>query len=175
MMRKFFRLKGFTLMEVLIVVVLILLFSSVTMFSITRFTVSAEARNVIRNLQMLKAATAMWYQDNIYRLDNDNTKKNDKDVGSHIKIWNKSAKKYEIQQVQKWSGEKLGIYKYLDSPENFIINAHNPPSAGEYGITAALLNNNRWTWFVGYCFPNNFEEMLIMRLLKAEKEIIFVS
>ena len=71
--------KGFTLVELLIVIVVIGILSAMMMLSSTEAVSSAKANNVISNLRNLKTAVTSWYVDNIDRVqpngkDNGNTK-----------------------------------------------------------------------------------------------------
>ena len=60
--------KGFTLVELLIVIVVIGILSAMMMLSSTEAVSSAKANNVISNLRNLKTAVTSWYVDNIDRV-----------------------------------------------------------------------------------------------------------
>lgn len=136
-------------MEVLIVVVLILLFSSVTMLSITRFTVSAEASRIINNLQLLKSAVFRWYKDNTDKIQSD----------GRIKIGTETA------PIQEFGDSKIGLSKYIDGREgiNTASGANKNLAEGTYGVNSArtVINDtqDRWTWYVGYHFAKGEDEI----------------
>lgn len=57
--------KGFTLIELMIVIVVIGVLAAMMMFSATEATTSAKATNIINNLQALKRAALAYYADNM--------------------------------------------------------------------------------------------------------------
>ena len=63
-MKKRAKLKGFTLVELLIVIVVIGVLSAMMMLSSTEAVSSAKAAKVINNLRQLKTAALSWYMDN---------------------------------------------------------------------------------------------------------------
>ena len=62
------RKKGFTLVELLIVIVVIGVLSAMMMLSSTEAVSSAKAANIINNLRNWKTATLEWYADNLDRV-----------------------------------------------------------------------------------------------------------
>ena len=62
MMRKKLR-KGFTLVELLVVIVIIAILSAALMLSATEMASSADAANVINNLGVWKRAAMLWHMD----------------------------------------------------------------------------------------------------------------
>ena len=71
--------KGFTLVELLIVIVVIGILSSMMMLSSTEAVTSARANNIVSNLRNWKTAVLEWYADNIDRVNfsNGQVKKSD--------------------------------------------------------------------------------------------------
>ena len=63
--------KGFTLVELLIVIVVIGVLSTMMMLSSTEAVSSAKAATIISNLRNLKTATLAWYADNLDRVVKD--------------------------------------------------------------------------------------------------------
>ncbi|MDY6400374.1 MAG: type II secretion system protein [Synergistales bacterium] len=61
--------KGFTLVELLIVIVVIGVLSAMMMLSSTEAVSSAKAAKVINNLRQLKTAALSWYMDNLDIVD----------------------------------------------------------------------------------------------------------
>ena len=64
-MRSFSNRKGFTLVELLIVIVVIGVLSAMMMLSSTEAVSSAKAADIISNLRNLKTAVVSWYADNL--------------------------------------------------------------------------------------------------------------
>ena len=72
--------EGFTLVELLIVIVVIGVLSAMMMLSSTEAVSSAKAAKVINNLRQLKTAALSWYMDNIDKVNNiGKVKKSDTD------------------------------------------------------------------------------------------------
>ncbi len=63
------RKKGFTLVELLIVIVVIGVLSAMMMLSSTEAVSSAKAANIINNLRNWKTATLEWYADHIDKVN----------------------------------------------------------------------------------------------------------
>ena len=61
--------KGFTLVELLIVIVVIGILSAMMMLSSTEAVTTARANNIISNLRNWKTATLAWYTDHIDMVD----------------------------------------------------------------------------------------------------------
>ena len=133
--------KGFTLVELLIVIVVIGILSAMMMLSSTEAVSSAKANNIISNLRNLKTAVLSWYADNLsrvvidgkdgtynkYRIDTDGTKDNLKDF------------------LPK--GGSAEIAKYLSNGDAISIkNKNSTLSAGDY----VLIDIHYKYWYICY-------------------------
>lgn len=56
--------RGFTLIEALIAITVLMILSAVTIFSTRNMLDSAEANNIITNMMHIKTAVLMWYKEN---------------------------------------------------------------------------------------------------------------
>lgn len=65
--------KGFTLVELLIVIVVIGILSAMMMLSSTEAVTSAKASNIVSNMRNLKTAALAYYVDNLDKFDNPTT------------------------------------------------------------------------------------------------------
>ena len=63
--------RGFTLVELLIVIVVIGVLSAMMMLSSTEAVSSAKASNIVSNLRNLKTAALAWYADHLDMVSND--------------------------------------------------------------------------------------------------------
>ena len=87
------RRKGFTLVELLIVIVVIGILSAMMMLSSTEAVNSAKASNVISNLRNLKTAALAYYVDNLDYVENTNASDGNK---KQIAFYNTAANGDEI-------------------------------------------------------------------------------
>ena len=105
--------RGFTLVELLIVIVVIGVLSAMMMLSSTEAVASAKANNIISNLHNWKKAALEWYADNVDKVDSDGR------IRADYAIYSDSAKLSNFAENVKPSD----IAKYLG---NFV------PSEPEY-------------------------------------------
>ena len=130
--------RGFTLVELLIVIVVIGVLSAMMMLSSTEAVSSAEAAKVISNMRNLKTAVLEWYADNLDRVKIDTDK--------HPKIFSKDGTSKQI--FPDFTGSPAGkaeILKYLNDA-SFTLASKSTNKAGEY-IVADV---NWTTWYVFY-------------------------
>lgn len=107
--------KGFTLVELLIVIVVIGILSAMMMLSSTEATTSAKASNIISNMRNIKTATLAWYTDNIDTV---------------------TATPSTLPKIQSTSGQKDGVDVYLNGEKNPEI------TGGAYSIEKG--NDDKW-------------------------------
>ena len=62
------RHEGFTLLELLVVIITLGILSVVMTLSIKTMSTTADANNVINNMLMLKNAALAWYKENLSRM-----------------------------------------------------------------------------------------------------------
>lgn len=139
--------KGFTLVELLIVIVVIGILSAMMMLSSTEAMSSAKASNIAANLRNFKTAVLAWYADHAdLVLPDGKINVTVKENGN-----GKEVTGVRIQNVYK-NGSDLGIAKYFNTEASFVINSSSnvgycvKDCGSEGGATAQS------TWFVGYIF-----------------------
>jgi len=71
-MKEYIKRKGFTLVELLIVIVVIGILSAMMMLSSTEAVSSAKAAKIISDLRNLKTAVLAWYADNLDYVESSN-------------------------------------------------------------------------------------------------------
>ena len=132
---------GFTLVELLIVIVVIGVLAAMMMFSSTEAVSSAKAARVISDLTVLKKAVTSWYTDNYERV---------------VKQYNGGLKRDEYLVKAGNSAYHLGVFakehggekefvKYLGNSNKIKLTKDNSTKQGEY-----LLATEGNQWFVGY-------------------------
>ena len=140
--------RGFTLVELLIVIVVIGVLSAMMMLSSTEAVSSAEAAKVISNMRNLKTAVLEWYADNL-----DRVKKN----GDNYNVF--STDGTNPQSLSTFTASAAGkaeILKYLNDA-SFVLatkpakNSNTANSNGEYIIADV----NYKTWYVYYTVGSN--------------------
>lgn len=104
-MRRETKRRGFTLLELLIVMVVIGVLSAMIMFAADEAITSAKASNIIANLRNLKTAVLAWHADSFDQIPNINVgsirfntyRSNDnKDYWSCIKLYISNSSHQEL-------------------------------------------------------------------------------
>lgn len=163
-MKRCYTHKGFTLVELLIVIVVIGILSAMMMIAANEFIASAKANNIIANLTTLKKATLAWYMDNL-----------DKVVASNGKLSNgKSAVKGMVvinnnpKPVQECKDQDLKLSIYINNMGATGINMNSTYKDKNTGNTNTDLQEGcygvcdgggkakkRHIWYVGYRFKDS--------------------
>ncbi len=127
--------KGFTLVELLIVIALIGIMASAMMISGFEAVSTGNANKIINNMLQLKTATYAWYKDNISRIVPD---------GSGYKIRTKGTDQNFSSFV---ASHKSEILAYLDNSESITLLGKNetPNEQGDYTLIAV---DNARKWYV---------------------------
>lgn len=90
--------KGFTLVELLIVIVIIGILAAAMLLSSGSATASAEASNIVSDLRNMKAAVLMFYADSMDAVN---------------------ASGFSVATVLNSAGVKTHLGKYVDNPEKY--------------------------------------------------------
>ena len=137
--------RGFTLVELLIVIVVIGILSAMMMLSSTEAVSSAKANNIISNMRNMRTAVTAWYVDNIDRIV---IGRNDKGEVNSVKVGDTAFSQF----VASEAGKKE-IMKYFNNSEAISLKGKESATknAGDY----FLLDNDYTTWNVAYQLGNN--------------------
>ena len=160
--------EGFTLVELLIVIVVIGVLSAMMMLSSTEAVASARATKIINDLHEWKMAALSWYMDNVDRVTEKGQIRNVDTsalaTGSTTDgNFAESVKPSEIAKYlgsftikQEYEGSKgLGKYNLEDSSGATWSTDHYNTKDGKY------------VWLIGYQFPNGKEDKRVQEKLAA--------
>ena len=117
--------KGFTLVELLIVIVVIGILSAMMMLSSTEAVTSARASNIVSNLRNFKTAAMAMYVDHMDKMD----------AGELPTVTGKTAHEVLVQYMNKGSDGGNGA----DTTDNYELKLMKA-TAGSYV--------NEWGWYV---------------------------
>ncbi|MBQ7561869.1 MAG: type II secretion system protein [Synergistaceae bacterium] len=131
--------KGFTLVELLIVIVVIGILSAMMMLSSTEAMSSARASNIASNLRNLKTATLAWYADHTDWVSPDLSIRQ----GSYA----------TIEGAVGTDSGKANILKYFNNEGSMVLKG-NSPVGGDYIIHSGTESSKKG-WYVGYKFASN--------------------
>ena len=143
--------KGFTLVELLIVIVVIGVLASMFILSSTESVTTAKASNIITNLQLLKRAVLAWHMDNREKVLRNGM----------VKIGNTTS------PIQEWGDGALHLSSYFSHLGGSAINLNSVRQSAA-GTTRKNTDLGRQTWYVGYRFTEN--EEAVKEKLRARKE-----
>ena len=129
--------KGFTLVELLIVIVVIGILSAMMMLSSTEAVTSAKASNIVSNLRNLKTAALAFYTDSMdYFADSANAKASFGDKNSSIQT-----------QIR-----------------SYLSDGNNAPDIADYRVVNSDKNENTW-WVVYEITGSTSEQNAIKKKL----------
>lgn len=163
---KNFKHKGFTLVELLIIIVVIGILAGAFIYSSTEAVTTAKATAIINNLNILKRATMQWYSDNLEKIDSTGKVR--------AKVDNLSTSQ-EYNPIQEYGDGYIGLSKYIDGTDiklntvgvkegkngKMTLAVYKNLAPGTYGVNAAPPDSSgshksiRLDWFVGYHFAEN--------------------
>ena len=133
--------KGFTLVELLIVIVVIGILSAMMMLSNTEAVSSAKANNIVSNLRNWKTAALSWYVDNIDRVTPAGKVKNESGTG---------------ENDFAHSGVTMDIAKYLSNTfEATSDTRFVKDSAGGRYYVDHIEKSGKYVWYIGYEMPTD--------------------
>ncbi|MBR6900735.1 MAG: type II secretion system protein [Synergistaceae bacterium] len=145
-MKKNFKRKGFTLVELLIVIVVIGVLSAMMMLSSTEAVSSARASNIVAGLTTFKKALTQWYIDNYDKVYKENGEYKLKNVdGGATNLGALMANNSKL--VTKYIGNSS---QFKFSGNKFSYNTDGTTGQGMYRFEDSGQTNNRKSWFVGY-------------------------
>lgn len=154
--------KGFTLVELLIVILVIGILTTMFLLSSTQAMSTADASNIVSNLRNLKTAVLAWYMDHPDLIDYTEYAKS---KGNGIVKANASDTVGPIQN-KMGTNDALGIGKYMGN-NTPTLNPKGGNSMGEGEYAVFDCGEDRATWFVGYKLTR-LEQKSILPKLKAK-------
>ena len=135
--------KGFTLVELLIVIVVIGILSAMMMLSSTEAVSSARASNVVSNLRNIKTAVLSWYTDNLNRVVKE---------GNEYKIYTKDSTtdKTNLLTFTTTKGGDSEFLAYLSNGSTISFKDKGNAAAGDYILTEQTNTSGGRSWYVGF-------------------------
>ena len=150
------RRKGFTLVELLIVIVVIGVLAAMMMFSSTEAISSAKANNIVAGLTTFKEALIHWYTDNYDKVTTKDP--NGKNDGIY-RISYKTSKGTWVHTLgDMMKNDSASVTKYIGNVSQFNFSAKDFSSeaeSGSYRFEDSGGVNKRSSWFVGYALSSS--------------------
>ena len=131
--------EGFTLLEMLVVIITLGILSAVLTLSVVRMSATADANNVINNMIMLRHAVLIWYQKNLSRIVIDSK------GGRKINV---NGTELTLDDFVKNYGEE--ILRHLDNRNLLILRPSNKDDNNNTGDYTLQAMNNNTQWYVCY-------------------------
>ena len=147
--------KGFTLVELLIVIVVIGILSAMMMLSSTEAVSSAKVARIISDLTNWKKAILAWYVDNIDKVDSKGNIK--KDDGTYGYFGNKGT--VTMAEIAKYFSKSFettsGTYSTINPSA-----VKDSASGGKYFTDYRRDSNNNPSgrWFIIFEMPTSWEK-----------------
>lgn len=152
-MKKNFKNKGFTLIEMLIVIVIIGVLAAVMMLSSKEAVTSAKATQIISNLYSFKDAISKWYVDNIDRVDGLGRIKRDEDTGKFKGEFAESGRNIRTQAKD--------LFQYISGGDLQLVDEEVKDSYGGQYITDWISASGETDkdeprkWVITYIMPTD--------------------
>ncbi len=155
--------KGFTLVELLIVIVVIGVLSAMMMLSSTEAVSSAKAATIISDMRVLKTAVLSWYMDNLDKVKKNSKgeyKINDKYIGDYFsKEGQADLQKYlgnsayiKIEESNGNTDNIRGCYFLASETRGEVSQAVSEGTAQAEKLTGC-------SWYVGYHFRKGEDKL----------------
>lgn len=134
--------KGFTLVELLIVIVVIGVLAAMMMFSSTEAITTAKATKIVNDLNVIKKGVIAWYVDNYHRVT-----KQKSTSSTNIHAYNYMIDKtyYLGTYVSSSTARKNEFLRYVNNDKITLTKDNNAKNAGDY-----FLATEGAEWYVGY-------------------------
>ncbi len=125
--------RGFTLLEMLTAIIVIVMLSAVMIMSTLEVSASADSSNIISDMNLIRTAALMWYKENSSRI-----------VPSTFKIKTNGTEQYFSEFIRDHGSE---IMKYIDKNSSAVLHYKNDGTnnAGDYSLIAV---NKSKQWYV---------------------------
>lgn len=124
--------RGFTLLEMLTAIIVIVMLSAVMIMSTLEVSASADSSNIISDMNLIRTAALMWYKENSSRI-----------VPSTFKIKTNGTEQYFSEFIRDHGSE---IMKYIDKNSLVVLRYKGGTNnIGDYSLAAV---NKSKQWYV---------------------------
>ena len=124
--------RGFTLLEMLTAIIVIVMLSAVMIMSTLEVSASADSSNIISDMNLIRTAALMWYKENSSRI-----------VPSTFKIKTNGTEQYFSEFIRDHGSE---IMKYIDKNSLVVLRYKGGTNnIGDYSL--ADVNKSK-QWYV---------------------------
>ena len=140
------RRKGFTLVEILIVMVVIGILAAMMMFSSTEAESSARVQTIINNFNQIHKAVNAWYFDNMHRIGTGITG----ETSDNAKVEKGILLNGNITRFSKFVDD-AGVrefMKYINNGSSMKLGSKNKNNTGDLYILRSVDKSN--VWYVSY-------------------------